>query len=113
MQADPDALQAGDARPSDRASNVGPASPDEGFVELLTKYQLQLRSYIFALVRDSSAADDVMQDASVALWKMRQGYDPSRDFFRWACGVALIEVLRFRRKRRPTNCYLMRHYSIH
>ena len=40
-----------------------------------------------------------MQEASVALWKLRGQYDRSRDFFRWACGIALIEVLRYRRKR--------------
>jgi RNA polymerase sigma-70 factor, ECF subfamily len=73
-------------------------SPDDCFVQLLAQNQLRLRAYIFTLVRDCSDADDVLQDASIALWKKRATFDPSRDFFRWACGVALIEVLRFRRK---------------
>jgi RNA polymerase sigma-70 factor, ECF subfamily len=74
------------------------ANQDDAFVELLAKNQVRLRSYISTLVRDSGAADDVLQDASMALWKNRNAFDPSRDFFRWACGMALVEVLRFRRK---------------
>lgn len=71
---------------------------DERFVQLLTQNQLRLRTYIFTLVRDSSHADDILQEASIALWKKRESFDTSRDFFRWACGIALIEVLRHRRK---------------
>lgn len=73
-------------------------SADDHFVQQFAQHQLRLRTYIFALVRDCSYADDVLQEASIALWKKRATFDPSRDFFRWACGVALIEVLRFRRK---------------
>ncbi|HZZ29661.1 MAG TPA: sigma-70 family RNA polymerase sigma factor [Pirellulales bacterium] len=73
-------------------------NPDDAFVELLAKNQVRLRSYIATLVRDSGAADDLLQEASMALWKNRKAYDSNRDFFRWACGMALIEVLRFRRK---------------
>ncbi len=71
---------------------------DDSFVELLAKNQVRLRSYIATLVRDSGAADDLLQEACMALWKNRKAYDSSRDFFRWACGMALVEVLRFRRK---------------
>ena len=72
--------------------------PDDRFVQLLAQNQLRLRTYVFTLVRDGSQADDVLQEASITLWNKRHTYDASRDFFRWACGVALIEVLRFRRK---------------
>ncbi len=74
------------------------AESDDRFVQLFAQNQLRLRAYIFTLVRDSSNADDVLQEASVALWKKRDTFDHRRDFFRWASGVALIEVLRFRRK---------------
>jgi RNA polymerase sigma-70 factor (ECF subfamily) len=71
---------------------------DDAFVELLAKNQVRLRSFISTLVRDSSTADDVLQDANMALWKNRNAFDPGRDFFPWACGMALVEVLRYRRK---------------
>jgi RNA polymerase sigma-70 factor (ECF subfamily) len=75
-------------------------SADHGdqFVELLSKHQLRLRSYIFALVRNATDVDDVLQDACMALWRKRDEYDLTRDFFRWSCGIALVEVLRYRRK---------------
>jgi RNA polymerase sigma-70 factor (ECF subfamily) len=38
-----------------------------------------------------------MQETSLALWKKFPEFDPQRDFFRWACGVAYVAVLRFRR----------------
>src|SRR5260221_12241289 len=74
------------------------ASEDDPFVELLAQSQVRLRTYLCTLLRDRTATDDVLQDVNVALWKNRMTFDPSRDFMRWAAGVALIEVLRFRRK---------------
>ncbi len=71
---------------------------DSRFVELLTSTQVRLRSYALSLVRIPTDADDVLQNACIVLWKKRMDYDPSRDFFPWACGVVLIEVLRYRRK---------------
>jgi RNA polymerase sigma-70 factor, ECF subfamily len=71
---------------------------DEHFVEMLVKYQLRIRSYVFALIRNGNYVDDVMQNTWMTLWRKRNEYDAGRDFLRWACGVALNEVLRFRRK---------------
>jgi len=71
---------------------------DDSFVELMTRSQLRLRSFILTLLRDSLAADDVFQETSLVLWRKRQDFDYSKDFFRWACGVALLEVLQYRRK---------------
>lgn len=39
-----------------------------------------------------------MQETSVALWQKWEDFDPNRDFCRWACGMAHIEILRHRRK---------------
>ena len=60
----------------------GDTGYDDRFVEMLAKNQLRLRSYVFTLLRDASAVDDVMQEASIALWKKRHRYDITRDFFR-------------------------------
>jgi RNA polymerase sigma-70 factor (ECF subfamily) len=83
--------------PSDNLPRDDPA--DDEFVELLTRHQLRLRGYVFALISIASDADDVLQEACAALWKKRRQFDRSRDFLPWACGVALIEVLRYRRKK--------------
>src|SRR5262245_40076849 len=71
---------------------------DDRFVELMTKNQLRLRSFILTLVRDAATADEVMQDSSRVVWKKRAEFDYEKDFFRWACGVALLEVLQYRRR---------------
>lgn len=72
---------------------------DAQFVEILTSSQVSLRSYALSLLRVASDADDVLQNACAVLWEKRRNYDSSRDFFPWACGVVLIEVLRHRRKK--------------
>jgi len=49
-------------------------------------------------VPSAADADDIIQETSLALWQKFGDFDPQRDFFRWACGVAFVEVLRFRRR---------------
>lgn len=73
-------------------------STDKQFVELLTSSQIRLGAYALSLVRSHTDADDVLQNASIALWEKRAEYDADREFFPWACGVVLIEVLRYRDK---------------
>jgi RNA polymerase sigma-70 factor (ECF subfamily) len=71
---------------------------DDSIVELMTRNQLRLRSFILTLVRETSAAEDVFQETSLVLWRKRQDFDFEKDFFRWACGIALLEVLQYRRR---------------
>ena len=75
-----------------------PAIEDDQFVELMAKNQVRLWTYMCTLVRDRSDTDDLLQEVNLALWKNRKAFDPNRDFISWACGMALVEVLRFRRK---------------
>jgi RNA polymerase sigma-70 factor (ECF subfamily) len=77
---------------ADRGTNV------EQFVQLFAKCQMGLQAYIWTLVPNRADADDLMQETSVALWRKWSEFDPQRDFFRWACGIAFIEVLRHRRR---------------
>ena len=79
-------------------TSVTHASEDDPFVELLAASQVWLRTYLCTLLRDRTATDDVQQEVNVALWKNRKAYDATRDFKRWAAGVALLEVLQYRRK---------------
>ncbi|MEO0477831.1 MAG: sigma-70 family RNA polymerase sigma factor [Planctomycetota bacterium] len=69
------------------------------FVALLTRHQPGLHNYLTALVGNPADVDDLMQEVSVALWHRYPKYDPQRPFFKWACGVAYIEVLRYRQRR--------------
>ena len=79
-------------------TKVTHVSEDDPFVEQLAASQVWLRTYLCTLLRDRTATDDVQQEVNVALWKNRKAYDATRDFRRWAAGVAFIEVLQHRRK---------------
>jgi RNA polymerase sigma-70 factor (ECF subfamily) len=72
---------------------------DQQFVECLTSSQTRLRAYAISLVRSPVDADDLLQNACLTLWEKRETYDTERNFFSWACGFVLIEILRFRRKK--------------
>src|SRR3954447_12431536 len=69
----------------------------EEFVQTFARYQQDVQAYLLTLVPNRSDCDDLMQETSVALWRKWPEFDHQRDFFRWACGIAFIEVLRYRR----------------
>ncbi|TWT33917.1 RNA polymerase sigma factor [Posidoniimonas corsicana] len=68
------------------------------FVQLLSKHQRKIYAFIRSLTPTTGDADDIMQDTSLVLWEKWEQFDQSRDFFKWACGFANIQVLRHRRK---------------
>ncbi|MEN1679629.1 MAG: sigma-70 family RNA polymerase sigma factor [Planctomycetota bacterium] len=80
-------------------------SVDE-FVQLFAQHQRRVHAYIGTVLPSRGDADDVMQETSIALWKKWGEFDRSRDFFRWACGIARIEVLRYRRKHATQRLFL-------
>jgi RNA polymerase sigma-70 factor (ECF subfamily) len=72
--------------------------PSSLFVQLFVKHQCALNLFVSSLVPTRADADDVMQETSLTLWKKWRDYDVNRDFLRWACGIAHVEVVRHRRK---------------
>jgi len=76
-----------------------PWTADAGaFVQLFTVHQRSVHAYISTLVPSSADADDIMQETGLTLWQKFEEFDPQRDFFRWACGIAFVAVLRYRRR---------------
>lgn len=72
----------------------------EQFVKLLTHAQTSLHAYILSLLVDPTAADDVLQEVNVTLWRKAGDFDVSQSqdaFLAWACKVAYFKVLTFRR----------------
>jgi RNA polymerase sigma-70 factor (ECF subfamily) len=65
----------------------------EQFVKDLTSCQLRLHSYILTLLPNSDAANDVLQNTNVVLWRKRNQYTPETNFGAWACKIARYEVL--------------------
>ncbi|MEM9185128.1 MAG: sigma-70 family RNA polymerase sigma factor [Planctomycetota bacterium] len=76
------------------------------FAEHLQRIQARLYSYIHIIVRDMNDADDLLQQTSIVLWRKYDAFDPSRDFFNWACGVARLEARNFLRTRKSHRLVL-------
>ncbi|MFM7072321.1 MAG: sigma-70 family RNA polymerase sigma factor [Planctomycetota bacterium] len=63
------------------------------FMRLWTAAQPAVSSYVHALVWDAAAAEDVVQEVSIALFRRFGEYDETRPFIAWALGVAKFQVL--------------------
>ncbi len=70
------------------------------FVERYVRCQDRIYAYVATLLPNRADAEEVFQQTSLILWKKWQQFDPNRDFVRWACGMAHLEVRAFLRKHR-------------
>ncbi len=66
-------------------------------MRLWTIAQPVVGDYINALVRDHSAAQDVLQETALVVFRKFAEYDENRPFVAWALGVARYQVLGLRR----------------
>jgi RNA polymerase sigma-70 factor (ECF subfamily) len=66
---------------------LSPSTEDGGrqaeFVALLGQHYRSLYAYAISLGADLHQADDIMQDASVVLWKQFDQFEPGTSFVRW------------------------------
>jgi RNA polymerase sigma-70 factor (ECF subfamily) len=76
------------------------AEPDraELLARLLAEHQEQLFRYILTLLPHEEDARDVLQEASVALYRKFAEYDPGKPFLAWAYRFAYLEVLKHRER---------------
>jgi RNA polymerase sigma-70 factor (ECF subfamily) len=70
------------------------------FVRLFAQHEHQVYAYIVSVMANWADADEVMQETSVALWEMFDGFTDGTSFVSWACRIAYFRVLRHRDKRR-------------
>ena len=66
----------------------------------LFQVRTELHGYIYAVVRDYHAAEDILQDVAVTVAEKADGMDEIRDFRAWTKEVARRKVLAHLRKRR-------------
>src|SRR5262249_20227332 len=72
-------------------------SRDE-FITKLTAAQTAVWAYVFSLLPDHAAAQDVLQETNVTLWRKADDFQPGTSFLSWACQVAYFHVLSHRRR---------------
>ncbi len=73
---------------------------DEAIVGLITSHQPALRAFIVALIPDYVAADDVLQETNLVLWRKAAEFDPARPFRSWAFGIARFQAMAFLKRAR-------------
>jgi len=79
---------------------VNAPSPNDDFIRELTTAQPRLFAFVVALVGNTDAAADVMQETNITLCRRWQEYALGTQFMSWACAVARFKVLEYRRAAR-------------
>ena len=75
-----------------------PSDPDQ-LVELMTQFQGRLYAYLLSLTADADAANDVLQETNVVLWKESRQYQPGTNFKAWAFRIAHFQYMAYRQRR--------------
>jgi RNA polymerase sigma-70 factor (ECF subfamily) len=75
-----------------------PQDSDE-LVNLMTQYQGRLYAYILALLGNVDAANDVLQETNVVLWRESHQFVPGSNFKAWSFRVAHFQCMAFRQRR--------------
>jgi len=74
-------------------------SGQDEFLRLFSRYSRRIYEFILTLVLRHTDAEEILQETCLVLWKKFDSYDPQGSFYGWACRIAYLEVLAFRRKR--------------
>src|SRR5579872_5578973 len=79
------------------------AGDDSSFDFLLQRYRCPLVNFLYRMVRDSAAAEDLAQEVFLRVYRARKEYAPSAKFTTWmfriATNVALNSVRDNRHRR--------------
>lgn len=67
-------------------------------VRLLTQNQRRIFSYLYTLVPDRHAAEDLLQETCMVICEKFDEFQPETDFVAWACQIAYWEVRAARQK---------------
>jgi RNA polymerase sigma-70 factor, ECF subfamily len=69
------------------------------FVELMTEFQGRLFGYVMTLTGDPDAANDILQETNVVLWKQSQQFELGTNFKAWAFRIAHFQFMAYRQRR--------------
>jgi RNA polymerase sigma-70 factor, ECF subfamily len=70
----------------------------EEFVRLFTGHEARLRGFAISLIPHWADAEEVMQQASMAMWTKFDEFQSGTNFFAWASRIVYLEAMRFRQK---------------
>jgi RNA polymerase sigma-70 factor (ECF subfamily) len=72
--------------------SANPADRQKQLVRLLTQNQRRIFSYIYTLVPDRPAAEDLLQETCTVICEKFHEFRLDTDFVAWACQIAYWEV---------------------
>jgi RNA polymerase sigma-70 factor (ECF subfamily) len=72
------------------------------FTEQFVRSQHRVYGFIVTLLPNRDDADEAFQETCLILWDKWAEFDPTRDFVRWACGIAHNVVRNYRRSQQRT-----------
>lgn len=78
-------------------SSAANEPPDERFLRLFVTHEAALRAYARALVPSWDAVDEVIQEASLVIWRKLDQLETPDGFLPWAKVIVRFEALRARR----------------
>ncbi len=83
-------------------------SPDRttGFLELLTAHERALSLYVHSLVPRDAAAEDILQQTKLILWKHFDDFQLGTNFLAWARKTAFHQILTHRRQKKREHLRL-------
>lgn len=78
-----------------------PVEEDDGeaFVRYFSVYEGNVRAFVASLLNDWAGVDEVVQSASLVMWRKFGQFDrsgPEKDFLNWAFMIARFEVMKYR-----------------
>ncbi|WP_397568318.1 sigma-70 family RNA polymerase sigma factor [Schlesneria sp. T3-172] len=71
---------------------------NEEFIKLLTSSQSALYACILALLPDRVAAQDILQETNLTLWRKMDEFEIGTNFMAWATRIARYHILNYRRR---------------
>ena len=85
-----------------------PMDKNKQFLRLFLQNERRIYAYVLTLLPNRADADDVLQDASIAMWDRFDADAPPGDFLAWARRVAYHKVLDFYKKTQRAQARLSR-----
>jgi RNA polymerase sigma-70 factor (ECF subfamily) len=77
-----------------------PQAPSDEFVQLFTKWQRRLFLFILAQAPNPVEAEEILQETNLVIWRKSHTYREGTNFYAWCCRIGVLEVLKFRDRRR-------------
>lgn len=68
------------------------------FIRLLTSHQARLRAFAFSLIPHWADAEEVLQEASLVMFRKFDQFQVGTNFFSWACKVIHLTAKDFRKR---------------